>query len=110
MVLTTLDSGRVLLLDENLSCARTISSYFASVFTGVLRHHVHDLEAAGFELAQQFRHRFRGRCWKSCIRMMPLPFFVSLVITDLITWSGLCILKSKESMSVEKVAMLRVPR
>ena len=34
IVLTTLDSGRVLLLDENLSCALTMSSYFASVVTG----------------------------------------------------------------------------
>jgi hypothetical protein len=34
IVLTTLDSGRVLLLVEYLSCARTISSYFASVVTG----------------------------------------------------------------------------
>ena len=34
IVLTTLDSGRVLLLDENLSCARTMSSYFAIVVTG----------------------------------------------------------------------------
>ena len=34
MVLTTLDSDRALLLVEYLSCARTISSYFASVVTG----------------------------------------------------------------------------
>jgi hypothetical protein len=34
MVLTTLDSGRVLLLAENLSCARTMSSYFKIVVTG----------------------------------------------------------------------------
>jgi hypothetical protein len=33
-VLTTLDSGRVLLVAENLSWARTMSSYFASVVTG----------------------------------------------------------------------------
>jgi hypothetical protein len=31
IVLTTLDSGRVLLLAENLSCALTMSSYFGSV-------------------------------------------------------------------------------
>ncbi len=34
IVLTTLDSGRVLLADEYLSCAVTMSSYFASVVTG----------------------------------------------------------------------------
>ena len=34
IVLTTLDSDRALLLIEYLSCARTISSYFASVVTG----------------------------------------------------------------------------
>jgi hypothetical protein len=35
-VLTTLDSGRVLLIAENLSWARTMSSYFATVVTGSL--------------------------------------------------------------------------
>jgi hypothetical protein len=34
IVLTTLDSGRVLLVEEYLSCALTMSSYFASVVTG----------------------------------------------------------------------------
>ena len=34
MVLMTLDSDRALLLVEYLSCARTMSSYFASVVTG----------------------------------------------------------------------------
>src|SRR5262249_45573243 len=34
MVLTTLDSDRALLLIEYLSCARTMSSYLASVVTG----------------------------------------------------------------------------
>jgi hypothetical protein len=34
IVLTTLDSGWVLLVAENLSCARTMSAYFASVVTG----------------------------------------------------------------------------
>src|SRR4029077_10343826 len=34
IVFTTLDAGRVLLLVENLSCALTISSYFASVVIG----------------------------------------------------------------------------
>ena len=39
-----------------------------------------------------------------------LAVLCSFVITDLMTSSGLWILKSKESMSVEKVAILRVPR
>ncbi len=34
IVLTTLDSGRVLLVAEYLSCARTMSSYFEMVVTG----------------------------------------------------------------------------
>jgi hypothetical protein len=34
IVFTTLDSDRVLLADEYLSCALTMSSYFASVVTG----------------------------------------------------------------------------
>ena len=41
--------------------------------------------------------------------MMPLPCFSSLVITDLTTCSGLRILKSNESKSVEKMPMLRSP-
>src|SRR6266480_839194 len=41
---------------------------------------------------------------------MPLPCFSSLPITDLMTCSGLRMVKSNESMSVEKIAMLRSPR
>jgi hypothetical protein len=41
------------------------------------------------------------------IRHPALPRFSSVAITDLITCSGLFILKSKESTSAEKVAMLR---
>ena len=41
---------------------------------------------------------------------MPLPRFFSLVITEATTCSGLRILKSKESISVEKMPMFRVPR
>jgi hypothetical protein len=36
--------------------------------------------------------------------------FFNFSITDCLTCSGLRILKSKESMSVEKIAMLRLPR
>ena len=39
-----------------------------------------------------------------------MPCFSSLVITDLMTCSGLRILKSNESMSVEKMPILRSPR
>src|SRR6478736_5221188 len=38
---------------------------------------------------------------------MPLPCFSSWLITDLITSSGLCSLKSRESMSVENTPILR---
>jgi hypothetical protein len=41
---------------------------------------------------------------------MPLPCFFNFSITDCLTCSGLRILKSKESMSAEKIAMLRLPR
>ena len=40
--------------------------------------------------------------------MMPLPFFSSLPMIDLTSWSGLRSMKSKELMSVEKIAMLRL--
>ncbi len=36
IVWKTLESGRVLLLDENLSCALTMSSYFGIVVTANL--------------------------------------------------------------------------
>ena len=72
----TLFSGRVL-VTHSLSCCLTISSYCASVVTGALAH-LHDLVAAGLQLAQQLRQRLGGCCWKSCIRMMPLPSLSSL--------------------------------
>src|SRR6266540_987562 len=49
-------------------------------------------------------------CWKSCISAMPLPCFFNFAITACLTCSGLRILKSKESKSVEKIAMLRLPQ
>jgi len=76
--------GAVLLLDEYLSCVRTMSSYFDSVVTGS-SHHVHDLIAGGFELTQQFRQRFRGRVLEIMHQEHALPVFASLVIADLIT-------------------------
>src|ERR1700730_41119 len=49
-------------------------------------------------------------CWKSCISTMPLPCFFSFAMTDCLTCFGLRILKSKESRSAEKIAILRFPR
>src|SRR5262249_10190344 len=49
-------------------------------------------------------------CWKSCNSTMPLPCFFNFSITDCLTCSGLRILKSNESMSAEKMPMLRLPR
>jgi hypothetical protein len=89
IVLTTLDSGRVLLRSRTCPARGPCRRISAIVVSGKLRHHVHDLVAAGLKLAQQFRHRFRVAGLKSCISRMPLPFFASLVITDLITASGL---------------------
>ena len=67
------------------------------------RHHVDDLEAGALSWRSSSGNASAVTCWKSCISTMPLPRFFSLVITDSITFSGLRILKSKESMSVEKV-------
>src|SRR5579863_4227635 len=72
--------------------------------------HEHDPVAVDLELLEQFGAASAVARWKSCIRTMPLPFFFNLVSTEVMTWSGLRILKSKESMSVEKMAMLRSPR
>ena len=44
------------------------------------------------------------------ISTMPLPFFFNFANTDCLTCSGFLILKSNESMSALKVAMLRLPR
>ena len=72
-----------------------------------LRHHVHHLVAARLELLDQFRQRFGGVSLEIVHQDDAHAVFSSWLITDLITSSGLCSLKSRESMSVENTPILR---
>ncbi|MGA2944189.1 MAG: hypothetical protein ABSE50_19345 [Xanthobacteraceae bacterium] len=110
IVLTTLDSGRELFAFENLSCARTMSSYFGIVASANFGTMCTILYPPALSCRSSSGIASAVAGLKSCISRMPLPFFASLVIADLITASGLLSLKSVVSMSAEKVEILRVPR
>jgi hypothetical protein len=61
---------------------RTLDAYY-------LGDHVYDLESVRLQLAEQLRQRDRGLFWKSGIRMMALPAFCSLPLTQLMSSSGM---------------------
>jgi hypothetical protein len=63
-----------------------------------LRHHVHYLVAARFELADQFRYRFGGVLLEIVHQHDAFAVLSTWFMTDLMTSSSL---KSRESMPVE---------
>src|SRR5664279_4382935 len=101
---TTLDTGRWLSVGS-LASFTNCSSYCGRLFTGALARIATTLYPSVFN-----RFRMSGRSaavslWKSCIRMMPLPFFSSPLKMRFMTFFGSWYLKSKESTSHEKIAM-----
>jgi hypothetical protein len=77
---------------------------------------VRQLSVLSTDRSGELIHRVRYRGARSLAEngrrgdLRPLIGSGRRVITDCLTCSGLRILKSKESMSVEKIAMLRLPR
>src|SRR5262249_5315768 len=77
---------------------------------GGLADNLHDLIAAILQLLENIGCRLCGRLLEVMHQNDAFACFSSFFITDWTTCSGLRILKSKESMSVEKMPTLRSPR
>src|SRR5262249_51923057 len=110
IVRTTLSVGLFSDIVGNLFSLRTASSYCGSVVSVSFGTMCTTLKPFFWSSPRICGNAAAVPFWKSCIRMMPLPSLLSLPTRDLVSSSGFLILKSKESMSVEKLAMFRPPR
>ena len=104
----TLDIGRAVSMPPPISLS-TMSTYSFFGSRGRPADHLHDLVAAVLQPFQQFGRRMGRRLLEVVHQDDAFAVLFELLHHRLTTWSGLRILKSNESMSVEKTPTLRSP-